>query len=118
MPCSLWAGPQVRANVQKVVNSSMDLISKYELSERDVDRIIAMAWEDRTPFDAITFQFGLSEAEVIRLMRDQLKLRSWKVWRARVQGRKTKHRKLRHNTVGRFRADRQRSISHNRIPKR
>ena len=96
----------------------MDLIEKYELSPRDVDRIIGMAWEDRTPFEAITFQFGLSEAEVIRLMRDQLKLRSWKVWRARVQGRKTKHRKLRGMTVGRFKADRQRVISHNKIPKR
>ena len=96
----------------------MDLIEQYDLTPRDVDRIIGMAWEDRTPFEAITFQFGLSEAEVIRLMRDQLKLRSWKVWRARVQGRKTKHRKLRNNTVGRFRADRQRIISHNKISKR
>ena len=97
----------------------MKITDKYPaLTERDVDRIIGMAWEDRTPFEAIAFQFGLSEAEVIQLMREQLKLRSWKVWRARVQGRKTKHRKLRANTVGRFKADRQRAISHNRIPKR
>ena len=96
----------------------MDLIEQYDLTPRDVDRIIGMAWEDRTPFEAITFQFGLSEAEVVRLMRDQLKLRSWKVWRARVQGRKTKHRKLRDNKVGRFKADRQRTITYNRISKR
>ena len=96
----------------------MDLIEQYDLTPRDVDRIIGMAWEDRTPFEAITYQFGLSEAEVIRLMRDQLKLRSWKVWRARVQGRKTKHRKLRENKVGRFKADRQRTITHNKIAKR
>ena len=88
------------------------------LSPRDTDRIIAMAWEDRTPFEAITFQFGLSEAEVIKLMRRELKPKSWRMWRARVQGRKTKHRKLRANTVGRFRADRQRAISNNRIAKR
>jgi uncharacterized protein (TIGR03643 family) len=90
----------------------------YDLSERDVDRIITMAWEDRTPFEAITYQFELSEAEVIQLMREELKLRSWKNWRARVQGRKTKHRKLRPDGMTRFKADRQRAISHNKIPKR
>lgn len=90
----------------------------YDLTERDVDRIIAMAWEDRTPFEAITYQFELSEDEVIQLMREELKLRSWKNWRARVQGRKTKHRKLRPDGMTRFKADRQRIISHNKIPKR
>jgi uncharacterized protein (TIGR03643 family) len=50
-----------------------------------------MAWEDRTPFDAITAQFGLKEAEVIELMKYEMKLSNWKKWRARVQGRPTKH---------------------------
>ena len=77
-----------------------------------------MAWEDRTPFEAIEFQFGLSEAEVIDLMRRELKRSSWKLWRARVQGRPTKHRKLRADSVNRFKSDRQRIISGNRIAKR
>ena len=66
-----------------------------QLSERDIDRIIEMAWEDRTPFAAIEYQFGLSEAEVIVLMRRQLKRKSWERWRKRVQGRATKQRALR-----------------------
>ena len=57
----------------------------------DLDRIIEMAWEDRTPFEAIEFQFGLSEPQVIALMRKQLKSSSFKLWRRRVSGRKTKH---------------------------
>ena len=57
----------------------------------DLDRIIEMAWEDRTPFEAIEFQFGLSEPQVIALMRQQLKSSSFKLWRRRVSGRKTKH---------------------------
>ena len=93
----------------------MDPRTEHELTERDVDRIIEMAWEDRTPFGAIELQFGLSEAEVIKLMRRELKLKSWKRWRARVQGRKTKHNKLRNDEVRRFKANRQRAISYNRI---
>ena len=61
------------------------------MTERDINRVIEMAWEDRTPFDAIFFQFGLTEKEVIQLMRAELKLNSWKRWRKRVQGRNTKH---------------------------
>ena len=57
----------------------------------DLDRIIEMAWEDRTPFEAIEFQFGLSEPQVVALMRQQLKSSSFKLWRRRVSGRKTKH---------------------------
>ncbi len=89
-----------------------------ELTPEEIDRIIGMAWEDRTPFEAITFQFGLSEAEVIRLMKRELKLSSWKRWRARVQGRKTKHRKLRQNTLGRFKSKAQRDITFNKISKK
>ncbi|MGD1843800.1 MAG: TIGR03643 family protein [Salibacteraceae bacterium] len=85
------------------------LIEKYNLSQEAVDRIIGMAWEDRTPFEAIEFQFGLSEAEVIQLMKLQMHPRNWKKWRARVQGRKTKHQKLREKGVDRFRSKNQRS---------
>jgi len=83
-----------------------------------IDRIIEMAWEDRTTFEAIEFQFGLKEQEVINLMRKQMKLKSFKLWRERVQGRKTKHEKLRTFEKGRFKCNRQRSISNNSISKR
>ncbi len=96
----------------------MKIIDKYQLDENDIDRIINMAWEDRTPFEAIEVQFGLKEHEVIKLMKHQMKLRNWKKWRARVQGRKTKHRKLRDGKVSRFKSKAQRSISMNRISKR
>ena len=61
------------------------------LPSEDLDRIIEMAWEDRTPFEAIEFQFGLSEQKVISVMRQHLKSSSFKLWRKRVSGRKTKH---------------------------
>jgi uncharacterized protein (TIGR03643 family) len=83
-----------------------------------VDRIIEMAWEDRTTFEAIQFQFGLKEEQVIALMRKEMKLKSFKMWRERVQGRKTKHEKLRGFEKGRFKCSRQRSISNNSISKR
>ena len=82
-----------------------------------IDRVIEMAWEDRTPFEAITFQFGLTEKEVIQLMRREMKAKSFAMWRKRVQGRKTKHFKLRDNTVDRFKCTRQRSTG-NKISKR
>ena len=82
-----------------------------------IDRVIEMAWEDRTPFEAITFQFGLTEKEVIQIMRREMKSKSFAMWRKRVQGRKTKHVKLRDNTVDRFKCTRQRSTA-NKISKR
>jgi len=82
-----------------------------------IDRIIEMAWEDRTPFEAIKFQFGLNEKEIITLMRREMKSKSFAMWRKRVQGRKTKHLKLRDNTVNRFKCTRQRSTG-NKISKR
>lgn len=88
------------------------------LNEIAIDRIIEMAWEDRTTFDAILFQFGLNEQAVIELMRTELKPSSFKLWRARVQGRKTKHEKKRTFTEGRFKCTRQKSISNNKIAKR
>ena len=89
-----------------------------ELTERDIDRIIEMTWEDRTPFDAIDWQFGLAEQEVISLMRKEMKPSSFRMWRKRVQGRKTKHYKLRNFESGRFKCSRQKQITHNKISKR
>lgn len=88
------------------------------LELKDIDRIIEMAWEDRTPFDAITFQFKLKEQEVINLMRRELKPSSFRLWRKRVQGRATKHSKKRTFDEGRFKCSRQRTISNNSISKR
>lgn len=65
------------------------------LSEAQQSRVIEMAWEDRTPFEAIEARYGLAEKEVIGLMRLHLKQKTFKNWRARVSGRKTKHVKLR-----------------------
>ncbi len=91
---------------------------KKEFSDIEKDRIIEMAWEDRTTFDAILMQFGLKEQEVIDLMRNEMKLSSFKMWRERVQGRKTKHEKLRNFQEGRFKCSRQRQINNNKISKR
>ncbi len=83
-----------------------------------IDRIIEMAWEDRTPFEAIKFQFGISEQETIEIMRREMKPSSFKMWRERVQGRATKHAKLRTNEIDRFKCKLQRQITHNKISKR
>ena len=84
----------------------------------EVDRIIEMAWEDRTPFEAIFNQFGLTEKEVIIVMRNNLKTSSFKLWRKRVTGRKSKHLKLRNKDIGRFKCSQQRNISNNKISKK
>ena len=89
-----------------------------DLSIENIDRIIEMAWEDRTPFEAITFQFNLSEQQVISLMRREMTPSSFKMWRKRVQGRATKHQKLRVFEKGRFKCSRQKHITHNSISKR
>lgn len=88
------------------------------LTEREIDRIIEMAWEDRTTFDAIKEQFGLAEGEVIQLMRREMKPSSFRMWRARVQGRSTKHTARRGEEVDRFKCSRQKQITHNKISKR
>ncbi|WP_299224379.1 TIGR03643 family protein [uncultured Psychroserpens sp.] len=90
---------------------------KNELDIRAIDRVIEMAWEDRTSFEAIEFQFGLKEQEVIELMRREMKPKSFKMWRKRVQGRKTKHEKLRTFSEGRFKCSRQKQITQNSISK-
>jgi uncharacterized protein (TIGR03643 family) len=84
----------------------------------DTDRIIEMAWEDRTSFDAIKLQFGITEQQVIELMRREMKLSSFKLWRERVQGRTTKHKKLSESSPARFKCNRQKQISGNKISKR
>jgi uncharacterized protein (TIGR03643 family) len=89
-----------------------------EIDERSLDRIIEMAWEDRTPFEAILYQFGLAEKDVIKLMRTNLKASSFKMWRKRVnQGVSMKHLKKRNSATSRFRSKNQRIISQNRISK-
>ena len=77
------------------------------LSEKEIDRIIEMAWEDRTPFEAIEFQFGLKENDVRKIMRSNLKESSFKLWRKRVKGRKTKHEKT--SESSRFKSQNQKS---------
>lgn len=90
-----------------------------KLSVHDKDRVIEMAWEDRTPFEAIQYQFGLSESEVIKLMRSELKRSSFNLWRKRVNsGVSSKHLQKRSTEINRFKCSRQRSISNNKISKR
>ena len=89
------------------------------MTERELDRIIEMAWEDRTPFEAIEAQFKLSEADVIKLMRRELKPNSFKLWRKRVNsGTSSKHLKKWNDNITRFKSSRQKSISNNKISKR
>lgn len=75
-----------------------------ELNFEQIDRIIEMAWEDRTPFDAIKESYGLSEKEVKSLMKSELKLSSYRLWRKRVYGRKTKHISKRGYAFGRHKS--------------
>jgi uncharacterized protein (TIGR03643 family) len=88
------------------------------LQDLDIDRIIEMAWEDRTPFDAIKFQFNLKEADVKALMKKELKFSSYKLWRKRVENCKTKHIAKRVDGIDRFKCKLQRAISNNKISKR
>lgn len=88
------------------------------LKDKDIDRIIEMAWEDRTSFEAIEIQFGLKEKEVIKLMRKEMKSSSFKMWRKRTNGRVTKHAALRSNGVNRYKCTMQKTITHNKISKR
>ena len=92
--------------------------NKNSLLPQEIDRIIEMAWEDRTPFDAIFNQFGLREDEVKALMKKKLNLKSYQNWRKRVEWCKTKHAKKRIEEIKRFKCNRQRVISQNKISKR
>lgn len=89
------------------------------LTDIEKDRIIEMAWEDRTTFEAIAFQFGLMEKEVIELMRRELKSSSFKRWRKRVNsGVSQKHLHKRNPGINRFKCTLQRTITGNKISKR
>lgn len=90
-----------------------------KLSDEDIDRIIEMAWEDRTPFEAIEFQFGYTEQMVIQLMRKTLKRNSFYLWRKRVNsGVSQKHQFKRNPEIQRFKCKLQRQITLNKISKR
>lgn len=90
-----------------------------KLTVQEKDRIIEMAWEDRTPFEAIEFQFGINEGQVIQLMRRELKSSSFKLWRKRVNsGVSAKHLRKRSTEITRFKSSSQRIISSNKISKR
>ena len=92
---------------------------KKEFNDRDLDRIIEMAWEDRTPFEAILMQFEIPEKEVIKLMRGELKRSSFNLWRKRVNsGVSQKHALKRNPEIDRFKCTLQRQISNNKISKR
>ena len=89
------------------------------LNLAQIDRVIEMAWEDRTPFEAILAQFGLAERDVVALMRRELKPSSFRLWRERVHQKiSQKHLHKRSSEIDRFRCSRQRSISGNKISKR
>lgn len=88
------------------------MAKRNNLSVEEIDRIVEMAWEDRTPFEAIEVQFGLKEKDVIKLMRAEMKASSFKMWRKRMNERTTKHRAIRGNDIQRFRSPMQKHISY------
>lgn len=89
-----------------------------QLTDIDIDRIIEMAWEDRTPFDAIFLQFGLREDQVKALMKKELKFSSYRLWRNRVENCQTKHLQKRNPEINTFKSSRQKLISSNKVSKR
>lgn len=99
-------------------NYLFKMLNKNIFTEVEIDRIIEMAWEDRTPFDAIYAQFGLKEDAVKALMKAQLKFSSYKLWRERVENCKTKHLYKRNPEINRFKCALQRNITNNKISKR
>jgi uncharacterized protein (TIGR03643 family) len=104
--------------MSNIVASDAEEIKHPEYTAEQMDRIIEMAWEDRTPFDAIHHQFGLKEADVKKLMKKELKFSSYKLWRERVENCQTKHAKKRVEDISRFKCKLQRTITNNKISKR
>lgn len=97
----------------------INLLYLQSMKEEDLNRIIEMAWEDRTPFEAIQFQFGISESETIKIMRQHLKRSSFNLWRKRVNsGVSQKHLAKRIDGINRFKCSLQRTITFNKISKR
>ena len=90
-------------------------MKNFNLTEREVDRIIQMCWEDRTPFDVISDQFNITENQIISVMRNNLKKSSFIRWRKRVDNRKTKHTALSTKDKKRFKSKSQRQITYNKI---
>lgn len=90
---------------------------KRQFADPDLDRIIEMAWEDRTPFEAIAYQFALQEADVKALMKKELKPGSYTLWRKRVENCKTKHLRKRVEGISRIKCSGQRTISNNKTAK-
>lgn len=115
-----WTALLLRKNDNYSTNKPLAcfLNMEQQLNQQDIDRIIEMAWEDRTPFEAIKQQFGLDEGSTIQLMRKEMKSSSFRMWRARVQSRNTKHLKKRDEDVDRFKCTLQRAITMNKISKR
>ncbi|TAF33938.1 MAG: TIGR03643 family protein [Cytophagales bacterium] len=115
---NLWCEYSGLPSVWAYDNSDTDEqnLDEKDLSEEDIDRIIQMAWEDRTSFEAIETQFGLNNGQVIKLMRKHMKASSFRMWRKRTTGRKTKHEDLRKTTTV-FKSRMQRPIG-NKISKR
>ncbi len=103
---------------KKIINRPGEKSSATCFAPVDIDRIIEMAWEDRTTFEAIEVQFGLKQQGVIKLMRKEMKPSSFKMWRERTKGRSTKHEALRNDDIDRFKCNRQRTISMNKLSKR
>jgi uncharacterized protein (TIGR03643 family) len=101
-----------------IFTETKNLKEVIKIDDLDKDRIIEMAWEDRTPFDAIKFQFGLKEADVKALMKKNLKFSSYKLWRKRVENCSTKHVAKRSEDITRFKCNLQRTITNNKISKR
>jgi uncharacterized protein (TIGR03643 family) len=94
-------------------------MEEIKMDQKDIDRIIEMAWEDRTSFESIKIQFGLSEADVIKLMRKELKRSSFNMWRKRPNSRVSqKHAQKRNPAISRFKCSLQKNISMNKISKR
>lgn len=105
------------SGLPSVMSYRLSKTEMHTMTDADIDRIIQMAWEDRTPFEAIEFQFGLKEKEVIEFMRSNSIPSSFRMWRKRMKGRKTKHAAMRNKTVNRFKCTRQRGTG-NKITKR
>jgi len=103
--------------VQEKQAKVIPTIDKTKFKDDDIDRIIQMAWEDRTPFEAIEFQFGLKEKDVIEFMRKNSLPSSFRMWRKRMKSRKTKHTALRDAGTNRFKCSRQKGTG-NKISKR
>ena len=119
LTCAYSGLPSLASYMIKQESQEPSLLptEKFLFNEKDNDRIIQMAWEDRTPFEAIEFQFGLKEKDVIEFMRKYSLPSSFRMWRKRMKSRKTKHTSLRENEISRFKCSRQRGTG-NKISKR